>query len=78
MLITLPWKSKGNHDRYLGIFDAPNPWGPWTIAAEKTDFEEAALPSPHSQQMDKWRWSYVLVQLLRPRTREQNQISVQS
>ena len=23
LLITLPWNSKGDHDRYLGLFDAP-------------------------------------------------------
>ena len=51
LLITLPWESGGKHDRYLGIFDAPNPWGPWTIAAEKTEFTEARY---HPRIPSKW------------------------
>ena len=51
MLVTLPWKKDGNYDRYLGIFDAPNPWGPWTIATEKTDFSESRY---HPRIPSKW------------------------
>ena len=51
LLITLPWNSKGDHDRYLGLFDAPHPWGPWSIAAEKTDFVEARY---HPRIPSKW------------------------
>lgn len=51
MLVTLPWNNNGDHERYLGIFDAPNPWGPWTIAAEKKDFAEARY---HPRIPSKW------------------------
>jgi hypothetical protein len=51
LLLTIPWRSKGEFERYLGIFDAPNPWGPWTIAAEKTDFTEERY---HPRIPSKW------------------------
>ena len=49
--MTLPWERRGDYDRYLGIFDAPHPWGPWTTAAEKTDFDEARY---HPRIPSKW------------------------
>jgi hypothetical protein len=51
MLVTLPWNHNADHERYLGIFDAPDPWGPWTIAAEKKDFTEARY---HPRIPSKW------------------------
>jgi hypothetical protein len=51
LLVTLPWNREWDYRRYLGIFDAPNPWGPWTIAAEKTDFTEARY---HPRIPSKW------------------------
>ncbi|MBN1911896.1 MAG: hypothetical protein JW818_19295, partial [Pirellulales bacterium] len=34
------WWANDNPDRrpHLGIFDAPNPWGPWTVAAYEADW----------------------------------------
>jgi hypothetical protein len=52
LLFTIPWRSKGEFfERYIGIFDAPNPWGPWTIADEITDFTEERY---HPRVPSKW------------------------
>jgi hypothetical protein len=38
LLMFMPHSATGSYQRYLGIFEAPNPWGPWSVVKEITSF----------------------------------------
>jgi hypothetical protein len=38
LLMFMPHSTAGSYQRYLGVFEAPNPWGPWSVVKEVTNF----------------------------------------